>query len=147
MMLKQSISKTFKAIALSSALVVASVSAYAEDVKYLLTSHVLDTNAGTPAAGVKVELLKLQDDNTWLKLDTKFTNDNGRIRDFLPSTDSNSGEGIYKLVFHTKQYYQGRNVPSIYPFIEVNFELKNDGRHYHIPITLAPHGYSTYRGS
>lgn len=146
-MLKQMFNKSMKAMALGGVLAVASVGVYAEDVKYLLTSHVLDTNAGTPAAGVKVELLKLQADSSWKKIDTKVTNDNGRIRDFLPSTDSNAGEGIYKLIFHTKQYYQSRNIPSIYPFVEVNFELKNDGRHYHIPITLAPHGYSTYRGS
>lgn len=146
-MLKRSFSSMVKVVVASSALALASMSTYANDVKYLLTSHVLDTNAGIPAAGVKVQLLKLQTDNTWKTLDTKVTNDNGRIRDFLPSTDSQSGEGTYKLIFHTKEYYQQRNIPSIYPFVEVNFELKNDGRHYHIPITLAPHGYSTYRGS
>lgn len=124
-----------------------SLTAHADEVKYLLTSHVLDTNAGVPAAGVKVQLLKLQDNNQWIELDSKTTNDNGRIRDFLPSTDPNSGEGVYKLIFHTKPYYQQKSIPTIYPYVEVNFELKNDGRHYHIPITLSPYGYSTYRGS
>lgn len=138
---------TLAKVALACAIATLSVGAYAEEVKYLLTSHVLDTNAGTPAAGVKVQLLKLKDDNTWQKLDTKITNDNGRIRDFLPSTDSNSGEGVYKLVFHTKEYYQKKNIHTIYPYVEVSFELKQDGRHYHIPITLSPYSYSTYRGS
>lgn len=133
--------------ALACAIATLSVGAYAEEVKYLLTSHVLDTNAGTPAAGVKVQLLKLKEDNTWQELDTKTTNDNGRIRDFLPSTDSNSGEGVYKLIFHTKEYYQKKSIDTIYPYVEVNFELKQDGRHYHIPITLSPYSYSTYRGS
>lgn len=142
-----SFKSTLTKVTVACAIASLSISAYADEVKYLLTSHVLDTNAGVPASGVKVQLLKLKADNTWQELGDKTTNENGRILDFLPSTEPTSGEGVYKLIFHTKEYYQQKNIDTIYPYVEVNFELKNDGRHYHIPITLSPYGYSTYRGS
>ncbi|WP_066802479.1 hydroxyisourate hydrolase [Moraxella oblonga] len=135
-----------KKLIMASTLACLSVMAYANDVKYLLTSHVLDTNAGTPATGVKVQLFK-QNGNKWEELDTKATNDNGRIPNFLPQTDPKSGEGVYKLVFFTRDYYQQKGIHTIYPYVDVIFELKNDGRHYHIPLTLSPYSYSTYRGS
>lgn len=115
---------------------------------YQLTSHVLDINSGIPAANVKIALHKQQANGTWQHLDTKYTNDNGRIRDFLPKTEGNesANDGIYKLVFHTADYYGNLNVPTFYPYVEVSFIIKG-GKHYHVPITLSPFGYSTYRGS
>lgn len=115
---------------------------------YQLTSHVLDINSGIPAANVKLELMKLQEDGTWKLLDTKHTNDNGRVRDFLPKTDGdeNANDGTYKLIFRTAEYYGNLKLPTFYPFVEVNFVIKG-GKHYHVPITLSPFGYSTYRGS
>lgn len=116
----------------------------AKPAKYLITSHVLDINAGFPAKNVKVDLLKLQADGSWKTLDSKLTNEKGRIVDFLPETGND--EGVYKLIFHTEAYYKERNVPTFYPYVEVNFKMQN-GQHYHVPITLSPYGYSTYRGS
>lgn len=115
---------------------------------YQLTSHVLDINSGIPAANVKIELKKWQAGGSWKLLDTKYTNDNGRIPDFLPKTDGNdnANDGTYKLVFHTADYYGKLNVPTFYPYVEVAFNIKG-GKHYHVPITLSPFGYSTYRGS
>lgn len=115
---------------------------------YQLTSHVLDINSGVPAANVTVQLMKMQADGSWKLLDTKQTNDNGRIRDFLPKVENNefANDGTYKLVFRTAEYYAKLNIPTFYPFIEVNFIIKG-GKHYHVPITLSPFGYSTYRGS
>lgn len=115
---------------------------------YQLTSHVLDINAGVPAAGVKIELKKLQANGSWKLLAIKRTNENGRIRDFLPKTvgNANANDGTYKLVFYTADYYGKRKVSTFYPYVEVVFNLKGDS-HYHVPITLSPFGYSTYRGS
>lgn len=116
--------------------------------QYQLTSHVLDINSGIPAANVKIELKKWQADGSWKLLDTKYTNDNGRIPNFLPKTNGNdnANDGTYKLVFHTADYYGKLNVPTFYPYVEVAFNIKG-GKHYHVPITLSPFGYSTYRGS
>ncbi len=50
------------------------------------------------------------------------------------------------LIF-TKDYYTSHKINTFYPFVEVSFELSKDQKHYHVPITLSPFGYSTYRGS
>jgi 5-hydroxyisourate hydrolase len=57
-----------------------------------------------------------------------------------------TGNGIYKIRFETKDYFDKRSVPTFYPFVEIYFETTADG-HYHIPLLISPFGYSTYRGS
>lgn len=113
-------------------------------VVYQLSSHILDITKGEPAPNVKISLYKQNDDKQWVLLDEKVTDENGRIKDFLPMGKSN--DGIYKLTYHTKPYFDKLGLNSFYPFIEVVFEIKGDG-HYHVPITLSPFGYSTYRGN
>ncbi|EAH7354266.1 TPA: hydroxyisourate hydrolase [Campylobacter coli] len=116
--------------------------------KYQLSTHILDINSGQPASNVKVELYNLDQNRQWVKISEKFTKKNGRIADFLPyEKTENRSFGVYKLKFYTKDYYISHKVDSFYPFVEVSFELLKDQKHYHIPITLSPFGYSTYRGS
>ncbi|EGB8870092.1 hydroxyisourate hydrolase [Campylobacter coli] len=116
--------------------------------EYQLSTHILDINSGQPASNVKVELYNLDQNRQWVKISEKFTKKNGRIADFLPyEKTENRSFGVYKLKFYTKDYYISHKVDSFYPFVEVSFELLKDQKHYHIPITLSPFGYSTYRGS
>ncbi|EOD9231258.1 hydroxyisourate hydrolase [Campylobacter coli] len=116
--------------------------------EYQLSTHILDINSGQPASNVKVELYNLDQNRQWVKISEKFTKKNGRIVDFLPyEKTENRSFGVYKLKFYTKDYYISHKVDSFYPFVEVSFELLKDQKHYHIPITLSPFGYSTYRGS
>ncbi|EEP2007932.1 hydroxyisourate hydrolase [Campylobacter coli] len=116
--------------------------------EYQLSTHILDINSGQSASNVKVELYNLDQNRQWVKISEKFTKKNGRIADFLPyEKTENRSFGVYKLKFYTKDYYISHKVDSFYPFIEVSFELLKDQKHYHIPITLSPFGYSTYRGS
>ncbi|MCE7125989.1 hydroxyisourate hydrolase [Campylobacter coli] len=116
--------------------------------EYQLSTHILDINSGQPASNVKVELYNLDQNREWVKISEKFTKKNGRIADFLPyEKTENRSFGVYKLKFYTKDYYISHKVDSFYPFVEVSFELLKDQKHYHIPITLSPFGYSTYRGS
>ncbi|HED6160535.1 TPA: hydroxyisourate hydrolase [Campylobacter coli] len=116
--------------------------------EYQLSTHILDINSGQPASNVKVELYNLDQNRQWVKISEKFTKKNGRIADFLPyEKTENRSFGVYKLKFYTKDYYISYKVDSFYPFVEVSFELLKDQKHYHIPITLSPFGYSTYRGS
>ncbi|EMU2729099.1 hydroxyisourate hydrolase [Campylobacter coli] len=116
--------------------------------EYQLSIHILDINSGQLASNVKVELYNLDQNRQWVKISEKFTKKNGRIADFLPyEKTENRSFGVYKLKFYTKDYYISHKVDSFYPFIEVSFELLKDQKHYHIPITLSPFGYSTYRGS
>ncbi|HEE6691291.1 TPA: hydroxyisourate hydrolase [Campylobacter coli] len=116
--------------------------------EYQLSTHILDINSGQPASNVKVELYNLDQNRQWVKISEKFTKKNGRIADFLLyEKTENRSFGVYKLKFYTKDYYISHKVDSFYPFVEVSFELLKDQKHYHIPITLSPFGYSTYRGS
>ena len=117
----------------------------AQDVKFQLSSHILDITQGTPAAGVNIRLSKLDNDKNWIAIDEKITDANGRIKDFLKE-DGTDHKGIYKLTYFTTPYFKRLNQTSFYPFIEVIFEI-TDNSHYHVPITLSPYGYSTYRGN
>lgn len=113
--------------------------------KYQLSTHILDVNLGQPASGVPIILFKLSDDaESWSKIDEGITDINGRIGSFLPETTAN--DGIYKLRFETRDYFKQQGLDTIYPFVEVIFEIKGDS-HYHIPITMSANGYGTYRGN
>jgi 5-hydroxyisourate hydrolase len=118
---------------------------FAQETKYQLSSHILDITTGKPATGVKITLSKKDKNDNWTTIDEKNTDVNGRIKDFLKQ-DETKNTGIYKLTFHTSPYFKTLSQKSFYPFIEVVFELV-DNEHYHVPITLSPFGYSTYRGN
>ncbi len=134
-----------KRLILGLLLAVSTSAVYAQTPTYQLSSHILDVSTGLPAPGVPVKLEKLNErTKLWVTLDEKITDDNGRIKDFLD--DKKSENGIYKLTFLVADYFKSKKTESFYPFIEVVFQIK-DKKHYHVPITLSPYGYSTYRGN
>lgn len=114
--------------------------------KYQLSSHILDISQGKPAPNVKIALSKQDKNQNWVLIDEKYTDNNGRIKDFLKEESNKNNNGVYKLTFYITPYFEGLKQKTFYPFIEVVFEIK-DNQHYHIPITLSPYGYSTYRGN
>ena len=113
--------------------------------KYQLSSHILDINVGKPAAGVKITLSRQDASGDWTQIEERVTDENGRVKDFLKETPAGN-IGIYKLTYHIAPYFETQGQDTFYPFIEVVFQIK-DGAHYHVPNTLSPYGYSTYRGS
>ena len=114
--------------------------------KYQLSSHILDISQGKPSPNVKIALSKQDKNQTWVLIDEKYTDNNGRIKDFLKEESNKNNNGVYKLTFYITPYFEKLKQKTFYPFIEVVFEIK-DNQHYHIPITLSPYGYSTYRGN
>lgn len=110
-----------------------------------LSSHILDISTGNPASNVTIKLHKLDTNKNWELIDKNITDKNGRITNFLPYTSINNN-GTYKLTFETLPYFTKNNVDSFYPFIEVVFTIK-DNAHYHVPITISPFGYATYKGN
>ena len=110
--------------------------------KYQLSSHILDISQGKPAPNVKIALSKQDKNQNWVLIDEKYTDNNGRIKD----ESNKNNNGVYKLTFYITPYFEKLKQKTFYPFIEVVFEIK-DNQHYHIPITLSPYGYSTYRGN
>lgn len=121
--------------------------AFSQNKTFQLSTHILDITEGKPAPNVTVVLEKLQNDQ-WIKIAEKQTSNDGRIGDFLAidPAKADANEGTYRLTFYTKPYFASKSIKSFYPFVEVSFELSGDS-HYHVPITLSPYGYSTYRGS
>jgi 5-hydroxyisourate hydrolase len=107
-----------------------------------ITTHVLDTSRGLPAAGVPVVLEAQSADGAWKRLGFGATNADGRVGS-LVAEESALTEGVYRLVFDTRTY----NPDGLYPEVTVTFQVRDAGRHYHIPLLLSPHGYTTYRGS
>ena len=111
-----------------------------------ITTHVLDTGRGVPAAGVPV-LLEMQDGaNTWQPIGRGITDANGRVRTLMPDGETLQ-VGVYRLVFTTLQYFEALGVPTFYPRVIVEFETSAGEAHYHVPLLISPFGYSTYRGS
>src|SRR5438874_7289640 len=108
-----------------------------------ITTHVLDTAAGRPAAGISV-VLEYMDREGWTKLASGTTNQDGRVGDLLPK-DHQLLAGTYKLTFNTNEYFTAKSIESFYPSVPVIFEIKQSAQHYHVPLLLSPFGYSTYR--
>ncbi len=104
-----------------------------------ITTHVLDTARGLPAAGVGV-VLEAWEDNGWRPLATAVTDEDGRAPDL---GEADLGAGVHRLVFATGEYL---GPAAFYPEVTVVIEVR-DEQHLHVPLLLAPYGYSTYRGS
>lgn len=109
-----------------------------------VTTHILDTTKGKPAASVTIVLYQGGNDE-WIEIARGKTDNDGRLRDLLKQ-DEHLQAGIYKLRFETKDYFDQVQVKTFYPFVEIVFEIEGD-QHYHVPLLLNPFGYSTYRGS
>lgn len=113
-----------------------------------LTTHVLDTARGCPAAGLTIELFRIDGEHrTHLKSLT--TNDDGRTDEQILPADQFEA-GVYELVFHAGAYLDAIGAPPESPrFLDViplRFGM-SELSHYHVPLLLSPFGYSTYRGS
>jgi 5-hydroxyisourate hydrolase len=111
-----------------------------------ITTHVLDTASGRPAAGVHVLLERMQSHDDWQPVGKGVTDGDGRIRTLVPEGRPLT-IGVYRLVFDTGSYFDAKAIRTFYPHIVVTFEVAAADSHYHVPLLLSPFGYSTYRGS
>lgn len=110
--------------------------------KAAITTHILNLDAGKPAANVRVTLHRLNSD---APIASGMTDVDGRIMQW--ENDFELQAGAYKLYFAIGDWYlqQGKN--SFYPEIQISFQVVNVQEHYHVPLLLNAYGYSTYRGS
>lgn len=114
-----------------------------------LTTHVLDTARGCPAAGLKIALYSVTGNNHH-KIAEMVTNADGRTdTPILPKATFAAGQ--YELVFFTGEYLDATGAPAESPRfldqIPIRFGISDEAAHYHVPLLLSPFGYSTYRGS
>lgn len=107
-----------------------------------VTTHILDTGSGRPAAGVAVGLYR-RDGGTWTIVANSTTDADGRAKELGPEQ---LPPGTYRLNFGTGSYYQSLGAPTFFPEVDLVFSVTGV-EHYHIPLLLSPFAYSTYRGS
>ncbi len=110
-----------------------------------ISTHILDTATGRPAAGVALSLAR-RDGAIWTPLAHVHTDVDGRARHLLPDAPA-PGPAVFRLRFETAPYFAAQNLHGLYPYIDIVFELADPAQHYHIPLLLTPNGYTTYRGS
>jgi len=108
-----------------------------------ITTHVLDTSRGRPAAGVPV-VLEREANSGWQPVGRGTTDADGRASDLLTSALE---EGRYRLTFDTGAYFHAVGETGFYPEVSVTFVVASREEHHHVPLLLSPFGYSTYRGS
>lgn len=111
-----------------------------------ITTHVLDTARGRPAAQVPITLDRRARDGTWQRLGQGTTDGDGRLRTLLPVGVALE-RGVYRLTFDTGFYFSSLGLEGFYPEASVAFEVRAPEEHHHVPLLLNPFGYSTYRGS
>lgn len=102
-----------------------------------ISTHVLDTQLGRPGVGIPVTLWR-RDSDRWVMVADTVTDADGRIPSLLEQAD----QGIYRIVFDTSAYGV-----IWFPEVSVVFPVEEPGEHYHVPLLLSSHGYTTYRGS
>jgi 5-hydroxyisourate hydrolase len=115
-----------------------------------LSTHVLDTMHGTPAAGMAVELYATAGGNA--SLVKRFVlNGDGRNPDGPLFDNASLRKGTYRLVFDVAAYFRGRGVdlpdPPFLDRVSLDFGIAHTDQHYHVPLLVSPWSYSTYRGS
>ena len=114
-----------------------------------ITTHVLDTARGLPAAGVAVVLEEADEAagaGGWRERGRGTTDADGRVRTLLAEAEP-VARGTYRLTFATGAYFAAQGAAAFHPEISIVFVVDDPERHHHVPLLVAPFGYTTYRGS
>lgn len=114
-----------------------------------LTTHVLDTANGCPAANVRVELYRVHEAQKTL-ISQSVTNNDGRLDTPLLEGEA-LHKGVYELIFHAGEYFTALGSklpdPAFVQQVILRFGIADNNQHYHVPLLVSPWSYSTYRGS
>lgn len=109
-----------------------------------ISTHVLDTALGRPAAGVAL-VLSRQSAGAWVEAGKGETDADGRCRTLLGEQPAE--RGIYRLRFGIATYFAAQRLTPLYPYVEIVFSVVDPTQHLHIPLLVTANGYTTYRGS
>ncbi len=108
-----------------------------------ITTHILDTALGRPAAGVPLIVSKASGGG-WSGVGRGVTDADGRCKNLMK--EGKLKKGVYRLTFGVSSYFKKTKQTSFYPTVSIVFTVR-DTHHCHVPLLLSPWGYSTYRGS
>jgi 5-hydroxyisourate hydrolase len=109
-----------------------------------VTTHVLDTARGKPAAGVVV-VLEQETAGGFARVGNGVTDADGRVRTLLKP--GSLGEGVYRITFEVGGYFRQLGVEAFWRDVSIEFVVRDASGHFHVPLLVSPFGYSTYRGS
>ncbi len=113
-----------------------------------ISTHIIDTSLGLPAAGIQVTLEREAPDDyatPWFHCASAVTDPDGRCKPLLAAEKVLAGK--HRLTFLTGPYFASLELPTLYPEIAITFLVAADGAEYHIPLLLSHFGYTTYRGT
>ena len=110
-----------------------------------ITTHILDTARGRPAAGLAVTL-SVRTGERWTEVARANTGPDGRIPNMVPAQGPAGPDAVFRLSFAVEAYFAAQGITPFYPMVDVVFQPQEDG-HHHVPLLLSPFGYTTYRGS
>jgi 5-hydroxyisourate hydrolase len=111
-----------------------------------ISTHVLDTALGRPAQGVLIKLERNMPGAGWTLLAEAVTDASGRVGQLVPPND-HLHLGPYRLRFDVETYFMDQRTEAFFPEVCIQFEIRDEMSHYHVPLLLSPYGYTTYRGS
>jgi 5-hydroxyisourate hydrolase len=106
-----------------------------------ISTHILDTSAGRPAADVALRLDHRRPGG-WLEVSRHTTDADGRVRDV-----GTVAAGTYRIRFEVGPYFEQQGASAWFPWVDIVFTVVEDAGHYHVPLLISPFGYTTYRGS
>lgn len=110
---------------------------------YRLSTHMLDATSGRHIQNVDMEIFHQNDNGDWISIETGNTGETGRVN-WLNRNQNH--RGLFKIKYYTAPYFERMNQDTKFPYIEVIFSIQDD-EHYHIPLVLTGHRFTTYRGS
>lgn len=110
-----------------------------------ITTHVLDTSRGRPAAGLAVTL-SVRTGERWTELGQAKTGADGRVPNMVPAQAPSASGTVFRLSFAVEEYFAAQEAAAFYPSVDVVFRSQENG-HHHVPLLVSPFGYTTYRGS
>jgi 5-hydroxyisourate hydrolase len=111
-----------------------------------ISTHVLDLARGQPAKGLPVRLERQRPAGNWELLNSDRTDEDGRCGQLLRESDELL-PGLYRLAFDTASYFAAEKTETLYPFVEITFQVRSGVSQLHLPLLLNAHGFTTYRGS
>src|SRR5438132_13961171 len=109
----------------------------------MITTHILDTSRGKPAANVGVKL-EFRRGDQWHEIGRGESDNDGRCKSL---TAAPLEAGLYRLCFDSGSYFRERHVETFFPEVIIAFTVGDPAQHFHVPLLISPFGYSTYRGS
>src|SRR5262249_13639647 len=105
-----------------------------------ISTHVLDTTLGKPAAAILVQLDFHESEGKWTVISSSRTDADGRCAQLLSEPDAFQ-EGLYRVTFYTAAYFKAQGIVGLYPYVEITFQVRGGESHFHIPLLLSPNGY------